>query len=109
MVLVAGAGGRRDEFGVEVGRGCRAHAAEDADDLGGGSGVHRSAGLVTALAPHIGYAAGTALARRALAIGRPVRDLAAEAGLLSADRLDTLLSPENLTGHTARPSTAVTE
>ena len=70
--------------------------------------VHRSVGLVTALAPHIGYAAGTALARRALATGRTVRDLATEAGLLSADRLDTLLRPENLTGRAARPSTAAT-
>ncbi|MFF4020127.1 hypothetical protein [Streptomyces sp. NPDC001843] len=68
--------------------------------------VHRSVGLVTALAPHIGYAAGTALARQALATGRAVRDLAAEAGLLTADQLDTLLRPENLTGHSARPATA---
>jgi aspartate ammonia-lyase len=67
--------------------------------------VHRSIGLVTALAPHIGYAASTSLARQALATGRAVRDLAAEAGLLTADRLDALLRPENLTGQSARPST----
>ncbi|WP_328841259.1 aspartate ammonia-lyase [Streptomyces europaeiscabiei] len=66
--------------------------------------VHRSIGLVTALAPHIGYAASTTLARQALATGRPVRDLATEAGLLTTDQLDTLLSPENLTGLSARPS-----
>ncbi|MGQ4402449.1 aspartate ammonia-lyase [Streptomyces hayashii] len=70
--------------------------------------VHRSVGLVTALAPHIGYAAGTALARRALATGRTVKDLAAEAGMLTADRLDTILRPENLTGHSARPSATAT-
>lgn len=66
--------------------------------------VHRSIGLVTALAPHIGCAASTTLARQALATGRPVRDLATEAGLLTTDQLDTLLSPENLTGLSARPS-----
>jgi aspartate ammonia-lyase len=60
--------------------------------------VHRSVGLVTALVPHIGYAAGTTLARQALATGRAVKDLAAESGLLTTDRLDAILRPENLTG-----------
>jgi aspartate ammonia-lyase len=59
--------------------------------------VHRSIGLVTALAPHIGYGASTALARRALATGRTIKDLAAEAGLLTADQLDAILRPEALT------------
>lgn len=59
--------------------------------------VHRSVGLVTALTPHIGYAAGTALARQALATGRTIKDLATEAGLLTTDQLDTILRPENLT------------
>ncbi|WP_328505246.1 aspartate ammonia-lyase [Streptomyces sp. NBC_00391] len=71
--------------------------------------VHRSIGLVTALAPHIGYAASTTLARRALATGRPIKDLAAEAGLLTTDQLDTILRPENLTGHSARPSAEVVQ
>ncbi|MFF4116138.1 aspartate ammonia-lyase [Streptomyces sp. NPDC001714] len=66
--------------------------------------VHRSIGLVTALAPHIGYAASTALARQALATGRSVKDLAAEAGLLGTGQLDKILRPENLTGQSARPS-----
>ncbi|NGO07989.1 aspartate ammonia-lyase [Streptomyces sp. HC44] len=66
--------------------------------------VHRSIGLVTALAPHIGYTACTALARRVLATGRPIKDLAAEAGLLTADQLDTILRPANLIGHPAQPS-----
>ncbi|NUP42292.1 MAG: aspartate ammonia-lyase [Streptomyces sp.] len=70
--------------------------------------VHRSVGLVTALAPHIGYAAGTVLARQALATGRTVRDLAAEAGLLTAEQLDVILRPENLTGHSGRLSLTVT-
>ncbi|MFD8301656.1 aspartate ammonia-lyase [Streptomyces sp. NPDC059690] len=70
--------------------------------------VHRSIGLVTALAPHIGYAASTALARQALATGRSVKDLAAEAGFLSTGQLDTILRPENLTGQSARPSATAT-
>jgi aspartate ammonia-lyase len=59
--------------------------------------VHRSVGLVTALAPHIGYAAATTLARQALASGRGIKDLATETGLLTAEALDTILCPENLT------------
>ncbi|WP_406173847.1 aspartate ammonia-lyase [Streptomyces canus] len=70
--------------------------------------VHHSVGLVTALAPHIGYATSTTLARQALATGRTVRDLAAETGLLTADQLDALLRPENLTGHSAWPPATVT-
>ncbi|MET9524938.1 aspartate ammonia-lyase [Streptomyces coeruleorubidus] len=65
--------------------------------------VHRSIGLVTALAPHIGYAASTALARRALATGRGIKDLATEAGLLTTEQLDTILRPENLTGQAPLP------
>jgi aspartate ammonia-lyase len=70
--------------------------------------VHRSVGLVTALAPHIGYAAGTTLARQALATGRTVKDLAAEAGMLTTDQLDTILRPENLTGYSIRSSATAT-
>jgi aspartate ammonia-lyase len=63
--------------------------------------VHRSVGLVTALAPHIGYAAATTLARQALASGRGIKDLATETGLLTAEALDTILCPENLTSQAA--------
>ncbi|MFE3032973.1 aspartate ammonia-lyase [Streptomyces canus] len=70
--------------------------------------VHRSIGLVTALAPHIGYAASTTLARQALATGRTIKDLATEAGLLTTDQLDTILQPANLTRPFERPSAAAT-
>ncbi|MGW2650296.1 aspartate ammonia-lyase [Streptomyces sp. NPDC001393] len=70
--------------------------------------VHRSIGLVTALAPHIGYTASTTLARQALVTGRTIKDIAAEAGLLTTDQLDTILRPENLTQPLGRPSSAVT-
>ena len=55
-----------------------------------------SIGLVTALNPHIGYAAATAIAKEALATGRGVAELVLEHGLLSADRLEELLQPERL-------------
>ncbi|KUO01682.1 aspartate ammonia-lyase [Streptomyces resistomycificus] len=70
--------------------------------------VHRSIGLVTALAPHIGYAASTTLARQALTTGRTIKDLAAEGGLLTTDQLDTILRPENLTQPFGGPSAAAT-
>lgn len=57
---------------------------------------------MTALAPHIGYAA-TAPARQALATGRGVKDLAAETGLLTTGELETILRPENLTGQAPVP------
>ncbi|WBO68994.1 aspartate ammonia-lyase [Streptomyces camelliae] len=69
--------------------------------------VHRSIGLVTALTPHIGYAASTSLARQALATGRPIKDLAAETGMLTIAQLDTILRPEHLTGHSAQAAAKV--
>ncbi|CAM5687899.1 putative Aspartate ammonia-lyase [Streptomyces afghaniensis 772] [Streptomyces afghaniensis] len=69
--------------------------------------VHRSIGLVTTLDPHIGYAASTTLARRALATGRGIKELATEAGLLTTEQLDTILRPENLTGRTPLPEALV--
>ncbi|GGW79529.1 aspartate ammonia-lyase [Streptomyces caelestis] len=71
--------------------------------------VHRSIGLVTALAPHIGYAASTTLARRALATGRGIKELATETGLLTTEQLDTILRPENLTGRAPLPEVLTME
>ncbi|MFF4357624.1 aspartate ammonia-lyase [Streptomyces sp. NPDC001604] len=68
--------------------------------------VHHSIGLVTALAPHIGYAASTTLARQALATGRTIKDLATDTGLLTTEELDTILQPENLTRPSTQPSAA---
>jgi aspartate ammonia-lyase len=59
--------------------------------------VDTSITVVTALNPHIGYAAATSLAAEALATGRTVTALALERRLLSADELERILSPENLT------------
>ncbi|KFG05936.1 hypothetical protein [Streptomyces scabiei] len=38
---------------------------------------------MTALAPHIGYTASTSLARQALALGRTIKDVTTEGGLLT--------------------------
>ncbi|MGV9867518.1 aspartate ammonia-lyase [Rhodococcus koreensis] len=59
--------------------------------------VDASIGVVTALNPHIGYTAATAIAADALATGRTVAALVLERGLLSREQLDDVLRPENLT------------
>jgi len=66
----------------------RAHLAES---------VKNSIGLVTALNPYIGYENATMVAREALATGRGVAELVLERGLLSAEALTLLLTPERLT------------
>jgi aspartate ammonia-lyase len=64
---------------------------------GGLDVVHKSIGLVTALNPIIGYKAASQVAKIALDTGRPIRDIVLEEGLLDADWLDLILSPERMT------------
>ena len=52
---------------------------------------------MTALTPHLGYAASTEVAREALASGRRVYDLVLAKKLLTAEQLDRILRPEMLT------------
>ncbi len=59
--------------------------------------VYASAGLATALNPHIGYEHATEIAKLALQTGRPVAELVLERGLLSKEKLDEILRPQNLT------------
>ena len=59
--------------------------------------VEGSIGLVTAVVPAIGYEAASDVAKEALATGRSVREIILERGLLSADELDRILSPEAMT------------
>lgn len=59
--------------------------------------VSNSVGLVTALNPVIGYKNCSAVAREATLSGRPVRDIVLEKGLLTAEDLDHILSPKQLT------------
>jgi fumarate hydratase class II len=53
--------------------------------------------LVTALNPVIGYEKGAAVAKRAYAEGRPVKDVAREMTDLTDEELDRLLDPADLT------------
>ena len=66
----------------------------------------RSVGIVTALTPHLGYAAAADIAKAALAGGGFVRDLVLATGWVDAEQLDRLLQPERLAGIvvTAEPS-----
>jgi fumarate hydratase class II len=59
--------------------------------------LDRNPMLVTALAPVIGYEQATAIARRALTEGRPIREVAAEMTDLDPGRLARLLDPAALT------------
>jgi aspartate ammonia-lyase len=58
--------------------------------------VENSIGIVTALNPHIGYVNATAIAKEALASGQSVYSLVLKRGLLSKDKLEEILRPENL-------------
>ncbi len=59
--------------------------------------LDRSVGIVTALLPHIGYENASALAKEAYASGRSVRDIILEQGLLSAEDMNHILSPKEMT------------
>ncbi len=58
--------------------------------------VHHSIGLVTALNPVLGYEKSSAIAKEALRTGDSVYELVLRRGLLSKERLDDLLKPENM-------------
>jgi fumarate hydratase class II len=59
--------------------------------------LDRNPMLITALAPVIGYDQAAAIAKRALAEGRPIREVAAEMTDLDEQRLAQLLDPAALT------------
>ncbi len=56
-----------------------------------------SLGLVTVLAPYIGYNASAAIAKESVASGRSIREIVLEQGLMAADELDRIMRPEHLT------------
>ena len=58
--------------------------------------VERSIGLVTALVPALGYETCSALAAEALENDRDVYGLVLEKGLLTREKLEDLLKPENM-------------
>jgi aspartate ammonia-lyase len=55
-------------------------------------------GVITALIPHIGYAAASALAKDALATNANIADLVVEAGLMERAAVEAVLQPGNLSG-----------
>ena len=58
--------------------------------------IENGVSTVTALVPIIGYERAAELAKRALAEGRTVRELARETGVLSEAQLDEVLNPGKL-------------
>jgi len=60
--------------------------------------VESSVGVVTALTPYIGYAASATLAHTALTTNASIAELVVEAGLMRADDVARVLSPERLSG-----------
>ena len=59
--------------------------------------VEGSIGLITAVVPMVGYDVASEVAKEALANGRPVREILLDRGLLTAEELDRVLSPEAMT------------
>lgn len=60
--------------------------------------VETSVGVVTALTPYIGYAAAATLAHTALTTHASIADLVVEAGLMTQEKVERVLSPEKLSG-----------
>ena len=78
-----------------LGRSAIAGFAVNARQISGA--LDRNPMLVTALSPVIGYDLAAAIAKRAHAEGRPIREVAAEMTDLSSERLARLLDPAALT------------
>jgi aspartate ammonia-lyase len=56
-----------------------------------------SLGLVTVLAPYIGYNASAAIAKESVASGRSIREIVLEQRLMTVEKLDRIMQPEHLT------------
>lgn len=59
--------------------------------------VENSVGIVTAINPHVGYEVASLIAKEAIATGRPVREIVLERGILTAEELDIILNPYEMT------------
>jgi fumarate hydratase class II len=75
----------------------RAIAGFVVDEAALGDALSRNPVLVTALNPVIGYEASAAIAKRALAEGRPIVEVAAEQTDLGGDEIASRLDPLGLT------------
>jgi aspartate ammonia-lyase len=56
-----------------------------------------SLGLVTVLAPYIGYNASAAIAKESVYTGKSIRDIVLEQKLMAVEDLDKVMQPEHLT------------
>ena len=59
--------------------------------------VNNSIGIITAINPHVGYEAAASIAKEAILVNRPVRDICLERGALTAEELDVILNPFEMT------------
>jgi aspartate ammonia-lyase len=59
--------------------------------------LENSSAMATPLAPYIGYALAADIAKQAVAQGRTIRELVIERGVFSAEELDEILDPHELT------------
>ncbi len=56
-----------------------------------------SVGVITAMLPHIGYENSAMIAKEAYESGRPVREIVLEKGLVTKERMDQIMDPEEMT------------
>ncbi|MCY9376586.1 MULTISPECIES: aspartate ammonia-lyase [Bacillus] len=59
--------------------------------------VEKSAGVITAVNPHLGYEAAARIAREAIMTGQSVRDLCLQHDVLTEEELDLILNPFEMT------------
>lgn len=59
--------------------------------------VNNSVGIITAINPHVGYETAASIAREAIVSNRPVREIVLKRGVLTAEELDTILHPFEMT------------
>ncbi len=59
--------------------------------------LEESLGLVTVLAPYIGYNASAAIAKESVASGKSIREIVLEQKLMAEAELDGIMRPEHLT------------
>ncbi|HEX8938568.1 MAG TPA: aspartate ammonia-lyase [Candidatus Limnocylindrales bacterium] len=59
--------------------------------------MERSSALATPLAPYLGYALAADISKQAVREGRTIREIVLERGIFTADELDELLAPHELT------------
>jgi aspartate ammonia-lyase len=59
--------------------------------------VNNSVGIITAINPHVGYETAASIAKEAIMSKRPVREIVLERGVLTAEELDIILHPFEMT------------